>query len=85
MKKSRGHFNIVLRAEPEGGFTTMVPILPGCVTHGRNKAEAKKMASDGISGYLESLRKHKEPIPTFLHGRYALPLNLTEGCVHPYN
>jgi predicted RNase H-like HicB family nuclease len=42
----------------------MVPILPGCVTYGRTLAEAKKMAKEAISGYIESLRKHKEPIPT---------------------
>ncbi len=64
MKKSRGHFNIVLRPEPEGGFAAMVPILPGCVTYGRTLAEAKEMAKDAISGYIESLKKHKEPIPT---------------------
>ncbi len=64
MKKLRGHFNIVLRPEPEGGFTAMVPILPGCVTYGRTLAEGKKMAKDAISGYIESLKKHKEPIPT---------------------
>ena len=60
MKKSRGHFNIVLRPEPEGG----VPILPGCVTYGRTLAEAKEMAKDAVSSYIESLRKHKERIPT---------------------
>jgi predicted RNase H-like HicB family nuclease len=64
MKKSRGHFNIVLRPEPEGGFTVIVPALPGCVTYGRTLAEAKKMAKDAISGYVASLRKHNEPIPT---------------------
>jgi antitoxin HicB len=64
MKKLRGHFNIVLRPEPEGGFTATVPILSGCVTYGRTLAEAKEMAKDAISGYIESLRKHKEPIPT---------------------
>lgn len=64
MKKSRGHFNIVLRPEPEGGFTAIVPILPDCVTYGRTLAEAKEMARDAISGYIESLKKHKEPIPT---------------------
>ncbi len=26
-------------------------------------AEAKKMAKDAISGYIESLKKHGEPIP----------------------
>jgi antitoxin HicB len=64
MKKSRGHFNIILRPEPEGGFTAIVPALPGCVTYGRTLAEAKKMAKDAIFGYIESLKKHKEPIPT---------------------
>ena len=64
MKKSRGHFNVVLRPEPEGGFTATVPALPGCVTHGRTLAEAKKMAKDAIAGYIESLKKHKEPIPS---------------------
>jgi antitoxin HicB len=64
MKKSRGHFNIVLRPEPEGGFTAIVPILPGCVIYGRTLAEAKEMARDAISGYIESLKKHKEAIPT---------------------
>jgi antitoxin HicB len=64
MKKLRGHFNVVLRPEPEGGFTVMVPVLPGCVTYGRTLVEAKKMAKDAISGYIESLKKHGEPIPT---------------------
>ena len=44
MKKARYHFNIVLRPEPEGGFTALVPALPGCVTYGRTLAEAKAMA-----------------------------------------
>lgn len=64
MKKSRGRFNIVLRPEPEGGFTVVVPALPGCVTHGRTLSEAKEMARDAISAYIESLKKHGEPIPT---------------------
>ena len=64
MKKSRGRFNIVLRPEPEGGFTVIVPALPGCVTYGRTLPEAKNMARDAIAGYIESLNKHNEPIPT---------------------
>ncbi len=64
MKKAHRRFNIVLRPEPEGGFTAMVPALPGCVTYGRSLAEAKKMLRDAISGYIESLKKHGEPIPT---------------------
>jgi len=64
MKKSRSHFHIVLRPEPEGGFTVLVPALPGCVTYGRTLTEAKSMARDAIFAYIESLKKHNEPIPT---------------------
>lgn len=64
MTKLHGHFNVVLRPEPEGGFTAIVPALPGCVTHGRTLEESKEMARDAIVGYIESLRKHNEPVPT---------------------
>jgi predicted RNase H-like HicB family nuclease len=64
MRKAQHHFNVVLRPEPEGGFTALVPVLPGCVTYGRTLAEARKMAKDAVSGYIASLRKHGEPIPT---------------------
>jgi len=64
MKRQHSHFNVVLRPEPEGGFTASVPALPGCVTYGRTLDEAKEMARDAIIGYIESLRKHNEPIPT---------------------
>jgi len=56
-------YNVIFRAEPGGGFTVIVPSLPGCVTYGKSLEEAKKMAVDAIKGYIVSLRKHKEPIP----------------------
>jgi len=57
-------YNIIFRPEPEGGFTVIVPSLPGCVTYGKSLKEAKMMAIDAIGGYIASLRKHKEVIPT---------------------
>ena len=57
-------YNIILNPEPEGGFTVIVPALPGCVTYGKNLSEAKKMALDAIQAYLASLAKHREPFPT---------------------
>jgi predicted RNase H-like HicB family nuclease len=63
-KKVNLHFNIIFRPEPEGGFTAIVPALPGCVTRGRTLIEAKAMVEDAIGGYIESLRKHREPVPT---------------------
>ncbi len=64
MRKEHFRFNVVLRPEPEGGFTAIVPALPGCVTFGRSLAEAKTMAKDAIRGYIESLRKHREAVPS---------------------
>ncbi len=64
MTKTRYHYNVILRPEPEGGFTAVVPALPGCVTYGKNLSEARKMVKDAIAGYIASLKKHKEPIPT---------------------
>ena len=58
------YYNLIFRPEPEGGFTVIVPALPGCVSYGRTLAEAKRMAADAIKGYIASLKKHKEPIPS---------------------
>jgi len=43
MPKPRYHYNIMLRPEPEGGFTAIVPALPGCVTYGRTLPETLPM------------------------------------------
>jgi len=58
MKKKILQYNIILRPEPEGGFTVVVPALPGCITYGKNLKEAKEMASDAISAYIASVKKH---------------------------
>ncbi|MBI2010282.1 MAG: type II toxin-antitoxin system HicB family antitoxin [Candidatus Chisholmbacteria bacterium] len=58
------HFNLIFKPEPGGGFTVVVPSLPGCVTYGENLEAAKTMAKDAITGYLASLKKHGESIPS---------------------
>lgn len=58
------HYNIILRPEPEGGYTVTVPALPGCVTYGKDLKEAKAMAADAIRAYLKSLKKHGERAPS---------------------
>ncbi len=58
------NFTLIFKSEPEGGFTVVVPSLPGCVTYGKTLSEAKEMAVDAISGYLESLKKHRQSIPS---------------------
>ncbi|MDZ7377413.1 MAG: type II toxin-antitoxin system HicB family antitoxin [candidate division KSB1 bacterium] len=58
------NYRILLRKEPGGGYTVLVPTLPGCVTYGSTIEEAIKMAKEAIELYLESLRAHGEDIPT---------------------
>ncbi len=59
---SRYSFRIMLRPEPEGGYTVIVPSLPGCTTYGKTVDEAVSMAEDAIRAYLESMKKHGEEI-----------------------
>lgn len=72
MRKTRLQFNIVFKLETEGGFTASVPSLPGCITYGKDLKEAQKMATDAIEGYIVSLRKHGESIPSDEKSFYSL-------------
>lgn len=64
MKLKTFNYTVVLQKEPEGGYTVTVPLLPGCVTYGETVDEAKKMAEEAISLYIESLIAHNEEVPT---------------------
>jgi len=57
-------YKILLREEPEGGYTVTVPVLPGCVTFGKTLNEAIDMARDAIELYIENLVAMSEDIPT---------------------
>jgi len=54
----------LLRKELEGGYTVIVPSLPGCITYGETIEEAIEMAKEAIELYIESLKEHGEEIPT---------------------
>lgn len=57
-------FNVVFRPEKEGGFTALVPLLPGCVSYGKTLNDAKKMITDAIDGYIFSMKKRGEIVET---------------------
>ncbi len=58
------NYKILLREEPEGGFTVFVPSLEGCITYGENLTEARKNAKEAIELYIESLQADNLPIPS---------------------
>ena len=57
-------YRVLLREQPEGGYTVTVPTLPGCITYGDTIPDAVAMAKEAIELYLESLIAHGEEIPT---------------------
>ena len=56
-------FTILLHEEAEGGYTVVVPALPGCITYGENINAAKIMAKEAIELYIEELKERGESIP----------------------
>ncbi len=63
MRKPRRTYQINLIPEAEGGYTVIVPALPGCVSYGASVEEAVQNAREAIELHLENLAAHREPIP----------------------
>lgn len=56
-------FRVVIEQDEDGKFTASCPTLPGCWSQGVTRDEARRNITDAMTGYLESLRKHGDPIP----------------------
>jgi antitoxin HicB len=56
-------YQINLIPEREGGYTVLVPLLPGCVSYGETIEAATENAKEAIELHLENLAAHKQPIP----------------------
>lgn len=56
-------YRVVIEVDEDGMYVASVPSLPGCISQGRTREEVLKNIQDAIKGYLESLKKHGEPIP----------------------
>ncbi|MEO8884826.1 MAG: type II toxin-antitoxin system HicB family antitoxin [Mucilaginibacter sp.] len=63
-------YKVLLKPEPEGGYTVNVPALPGCITYGETLEEAKINAQEAIELYVESLKEHGEDIPSGLQFQF---------------
>jgi len=56
-------YTVILERDEAGFYVVNVPALPGCFTQGKTKEEALGNAKEAIESYINSLKKHKEPIP----------------------
>ena len=56
-------YTVLLRGEPEGGYSVVVPALAGCFTCGDTIAEALRMAEEAIGCYVESILLSGDCVP----------------------
>ncbi len=56
-------FRVLIEQDEDGVFVATCPSLPGCVSEGKTRDEARSSIQDAITGYIASLKKHGEPIP----------------------
>jgi len=62
-KETVYQYTAFFETNEHGGYTVVVPALPGLVTEGKNLEHARRMAEDAIRCYIEGLKKAKEPVP----------------------
>jgi predicted RNase H-like HicB family nuclease len=65
-------FDVVIVAEPEGGYSVFVPELASVATQGETIEEARSNAQEAIEGYLEVMHEDGLPIPTVHRDRVAV-------------
>ena len=56
-------YRIIIEQDEDGIFVAECPALPGCISDGKTREGALKNIQEAIQGYIESLRKHNEPVP----------------------
>ena len=60
-------FRVIISQDEDGAFLAECPTLPGCVSQGKTRAEARRNIAEAIEGYLAGLKKHNEPIPPSIY------------------
>ncbi len=57
-------YTVIIELEDDGGYHAFCPALRGCHAQGDSYEEAVAHIREAIEVYLESLKEHREPIPT---------------------
>lgn len=56
-------YRVTIAQDEDGMFVAEAPSLPGCITQGSTRSEALENIREAVQAYVESLKKHNEPIP----------------------
>lgn len=66
----------------DNGYTVTVPDLPGCITEGKNIAEAIEMAVDAASGWILDSIEDGESIPKATTDISGIHLDYPDGMIN---
>jgi len=56
-------YRVFIEQDEDDVYVATAPSLPGCVSQGKTRSEALENIKEAITGYLESLKAHGEPVP----------------------
>jgi len=56
-------YRVLIQQDEDGIFVAKCPSLPGCISQGKTREESLANIKDAVNGYLQSLKKHNEPLP----------------------
>ena len=56
-------YRVMIEQDEDGMFVAEVPSLPGCISQGTTRDEALTNIREAIQAYIESLKKHNDPVP----------------------
>jgi len=65
------HLSVRILANDRGGYTAICPTLPGCISCGSTRAEAKQKLEEAIRGYFAAINNF---VPE------QLPREIVEFC-----
>lgn len=67
LEASNMKYRVYIERDEDGVFVAECPSLPGCISQGKTREEARKNIREAMEAYLESLKKHDEPVPPPIH------------------
>ena len=68
-------YTVIIEKGRESGYVAYAPVLKGCVSQGRAKAEAQKNLREAMEAYIEALIEDGIPLPTEV-GRDTIELEV---------
>jgi len=56
-------YTVILEQDPDGGYVSIVPALPGCVSQGKTRAEVMANIREAVELYAEDCIAAGDPVP----------------------